>query len=161
MFIGILLAIQLWANFGGVSLPVIPASTAPCKNTSLAALDTIGIEPQIVTVDQANVTVVFNLPVSPAMAKHISELDLEAPYYVKLDDHETQYTDAKAYIDPEIAVPVVIRFGGLANGAHRLRVGYFQIQKKARKDTIIESHFEACFTTPGRMQIRNFKRSGP
>ncbi|GEM_PF-3642724 len=148
MFI-VLLATQLWANCGDVSLPAVPApTTTPCKNAALAAPDMIGIEPQNVTVDQANVTVVFNLPVPPAMATHISELDLEAPYYAKLDDHEKQYTDAKAYIDPEISVPVVIRFGGLANGAHRLRVGYFQIQKKARKDSLLESHFEACFRTP-------------
>lgn len=155
------MATGLWANFGGVSLPAVPASSAPCKNVSLAEPGTIGIEPLSVTVDQGNVTVVFNIPVPPTMAKNISDLDLEAPYYARLDDHETQYTDAKAYIDPEISVPVVIRFGGLANGAHRLRVEHFQIQKNARKDSLIESHFEACFTTPGRMQIKSFKKGTP
>ena len=156
-----MLAEQLWSTFGGIALPQIPISTARCTTAATSTLDAISIEPQTVTVDGRNVTVVFNIPVPPAMARHISELDLEAPYYTKLDDQQTQYTDAKAYIDPEISVPVVVRFEGLKSGAHRLRAGYFQIQKRARKATLIESHFEACFRTPGTMQINTFKKTMP
>jgi hypothetical protein len=157
----LVLAAQLWSDFGGITLPEIANATSRCAPGTTSPPDAIGIEPQSVRVEGANVTVVFNLPVPPEMARRISDLDLEAPYYTKLDDQQTQYTDAKAYIDPQISVPVVVRFEGLRRGAHRLRAGYFQIQKRARKATVIESHFEACFRTPGRLEITTFKKSAP
>ncbi len=152
-----MLATQLWATFGGVTLPQIPHVSGPCAIEATTHEDAIAVDPQSVRVDGSNVTVVFNIPVPPVVVHRVNELDLEAPYYTKLDDQQTQYTDAKAYIDPQISVPVVVRFQGLTRGPHRLRVGYFQIQKRARKATMIESHFQVCFRTPGSIQIHSFK----